>query len=448
MSKFLFSNFDKVPAKAWKQKIQFDLKGANYNEVLLNKTNAGITVKPFYHKDDFKSVSIPNKKKETKICQTIFIDDVKKVNGIAHEILGKGIDTIRFIANNKFDIQKVFNRLETFKNKEFIVICNFIDNSFLKELLHVTSNLSIKIVLDVLHNFVESGNWFLSEKEDFQAYNNSNIILGINASLYQNAGANIVQQLSYALAHTNEYLNAGLIKKKSEVYVTFSVGSNYFFEIAKVRAFRVLLDKLFKTYELPNITITILLEPTARNKTLYDYNVNMLRTTTECMSAVLAGADVVSNTAYDAIYHKANEFGSRIARNQLLILKEESYFIQKKDIAKGAYYIENVTNEIAQKSLVLFKDIEKQGGFLVQLKKGTIQRKIEESAKKEQLQFDSEKLVLLGTNKYPNEMDVMANNMELYPFVKTKVRKTQIKPIIPRRLAETLEQKRLKEEKK
>ena len=172
----------------------------------------------------------------------------------------------------------------------------------------------------------------------------------------------------------------------------------------------------------------------------------MLRTTTECMSAILGGADAVANLAYDAIYHKDNEFGDRIARNQLLVLKHESYFDKVNNTADGAYYIESLTSQLAEKALELFKDIETNGGLISQLIEGTIQRKINESAKKEQELFDSGKEVLLGTNKYPNKNDQMKDDLELFPFVKQYERKTLIKPIIEKRLAEKLEQERLSQE--
>ena len=149
---------------------------------------------------------------------------------------------------------------------------------------------------------------------------------------------------------------------------------------------------------------------------------------------------------YDAIYHKDNEFGERISRNQLLILKNESYFDKVNNPSDGAYYIENLTNQLAEKALIVFKDIEANGGFLYQLKEGIIQRKIKESATKEQEQFNNGEAVLLGTNKHQNPKDKMKDDLELYPFVKTNQRKTLIEPIIEKRLAETLEQERLKTE--
>jgi len=137
--------------------------------------------------------------------------------------------------------------------------------------------------------------------------------------------------------------------------------------------------------------------PSLRNKSIYDYNVNMLRTTTECMSAILGGANVVNNVSYDTIFHKSNAFGERIARNQLLILQDESYLNTAQQAVKGTYYIEALSIQIAEKALKIFKEIEQKGGFVNQLMAGVIQRKINENAKKEQAQFDvGENYNLLG----------------------------------------------------
>jgi methylmalonyl-CoA mutase len=161
------------------------------------------------------------------------------------------------------------------------------------------------------------------------------------------------------------------------------------------------------------------------------------------MSAIIGGADAIANLPYDSLYHKDNEFGDRIARNQLLILKKESYFDKVDNPADGSYYIDTLTNQLAEKALLLFKNIEENGGFLKQLNEGIIKRKIQESADKEQELFDSGKEVLLGTNKYPNKMDRMKDDLELFPFVKVNPRKTLITPIIEKRLAEKAEQERL-----
>ncbi len=260
----------------------------------------------------------------------------------------------------------------------------------------------------------------------------------------------MVQQLSYGIAQFTEYLHYCSKEECTieEVVFEVAVGTNYFFEIAKLRAFRVLAQTLFKEFEsvIKNTAVKIIAHPSTRNKTIYDYNTNMLRTSTECMSAVLGGADWVVNQPYDSLYHKTNEFGQRISRNQLIILKEESYFDAVQNTADGSYYIESLTAQLAEKALELFKDIERNGGFLSQLKAGTIQRKLEESASAEQAQFDNGEITLLGINKHPNALDKMKDNLELYPFLKIKPRKTIIAPIIAKRIAGETEQERLRKE--
>jgi methylmalonyl-CoA mutase len=301
-------------------------------------------------------------------------------------------------------------------------------------------------------HLAKEGNWFTtSEKNNFETLNNlvkrgnSLSLISVNSALYQNAGATIVQQIAYTIAHANEYFNHVELSKPQTMVLEIAVGTNYFFEIAKLRAIRLLFNLIVKEYN-QNWNCHLVVTPTKRNKTLYDYNVNMLRTTTECMSAILGGADTIANLPYDALYHKDNEFGDRIARNQLLILKNESYFDKVNNPSDGSYYIESLTQQLADKALVLFKDIEANGGFLKQLNEGIIKRKIQESADKEQDLFDSGKEILLGTNKHANKDDRMKHDLELYPFVKIKPRKTLITPIIEKRLAEKIEQERLEKE--
>jgi len=454
MSKSLFKEFEPVSLKEWKQKIQSDLKGADYNDTLIWNTNEGIDIKPVYHADEFESLPNTSNTKATtfKICQAVYVSDVKNANLKGIDALDKGAECIKFILPNKnVSVEQLIKNIDHSSTPIHFEL-QFLDTDFIKQLTVITTKSEININIDLIGNLAKSGNWFKDLKEDHlildEIINNSSNVsstLSVDTSLYQNAGATIVQQLAYSLAHANEYLNHFGDKIKNQITFNVAVGTNYFFEIAKLRALRKLWNSLASEYGV-NADCYIFATPTRRNKTLYDYNTNMLRTTTECMSAILGGANTISNLAYDAIYHKDNEFGERISRNQLLVLKHESYLDKVNNPSDGAYYIESLTSQLAEKALELFKNIEANGGFLSQLKEGTIQRKIKESAAKEQEQFNSEKEILLGTNKHPNPNDKMKDEMELFPFVKTNKRKTLIEPIIEKRLAETLEQNRLKTE--
>jgi len=457
MNKELFSDFDAVSAKGWKQKIQVDLKGADYNDTLIWQSLEGIHVKPFYHQDNFSQAfnSIPGHPQEWSIGQALFIDDETIANKLAKDALARGADVLFFTSEKEFDIQKTFEDINAGEVRVYFDL-KFLSAAFINKLhdFFGKENNNLFYNIDIIGNLASSGNWFQNLKEDHSKLETivseapKSNILSVDSSLYQNAGANMVQQLAYALAHANEYLNHFHETLNDEdLSMTFKVaiGPNYFFEIAKIRALRNLYAALAREYGVSE-NCHIISTPSKRNKTLYDYNVNMLRTTTECMSAILGGANTICNLPYDALYHKSNEFGERISRNQLLILKSESYFDMVSNAADGSYYIESLTNELAEKALALFKSIEKSGGFLGQLKEGTIQRKIKESAQKEQDLFNNGSLVLLGTNKHPSELDLMKDDLELYPFVKRKARKTLIAPIITKRLAEQNEQDRLTKE--
>ena len=448
----LFNQFEPISTKQWKQQIQFELKGLDYNETLVWESPEGIKVKPFYHNDEtLSNISTVAPKKPFTIIQNIFVHDVRKSNVRALDTLQRGAESIRFtFENDSVSMEQLMQNLPL-QNITYYFHLPFLSIDLVTTIhTFVTkNNATVYTLIDPIGHLEKEGNWFENLEKDFEKLNaiaskTSIPFLTISSGIYQNAGANIVQQLAYTLAHINEYFNR-IPAINQPITVEISVGTNYFFEIAKLRALRILIKTLASAYD-HNLECHIIATPTKRNKTVYDYNVNMLRTTTECMSAILGGADGVANLPYDALYHKDNEFGDRIARNQLLVLKHESYFDKVNNPADGAYYIESVTEQLAEKALELFKDIEKNGGLISQLIDGTIQRKINESAHKEQELFDSGKEVLLGTNKYPNKNDHMKNDLELYPFVKQNSRKTLIVPIIEKRLAEKIEQERLSQE--
>ncbi|MGB0896208.1 MAG: methylmalonyl-CoA mutase subunit beta [Flavobacteriaceae bacterium] len=449
MSKFLFNEFENISTAAWKQQIQADLKGADYNNTLLWKTNEGITVKPFYHKDtDNFTASIPSN--NWKAAQSIEVNSTVDANKTALDAIDKGAEAIVFMISSEIDINTLLNAIDT----------DVIELQFQFKLLSKTMAESLielnlpkcYLNIDIIGHLAQTGNWYTSLKDDFnviktlvKTYPEHNI-LSVDTSVYQNAGATITQQLAYAIAHANEYFNNFKDGVLPRIQFITSTGGNYFFEIAKIRALKLLFKTVTEAYNTSNNECTILSFPTNRNKTIYDYNVNMLRTTTECMSAILGGANTICNLPYDHIYHNSNGFGNRIARNQLLVLKNESAFNVVSNPADGSYYIETLTQQLAEKALDIFKSIEKGGGFLAQLKEGTIQRKIKESGLLEQEQFNNGDLVLLGTNKYQNANDKMKHELEKNPFINREPRKTIIAPITARRISEKSDKNRLDQE--
>lgn len=430
MSNFITEDFEPSSAAAWKQKIQFDLKGADYNETLLTKTNEGIIIKPFYHLDNFEKLTIPPFKGGFKICKKILITNESDANLKALDAINLGADSLKFIAENPFKIKAVFENLLK-KNIEFHFQLNFLEESFITKLMTVLKDESVYYNIDIIGNLSKNGNWFHSFKEDFKIIesllkiNQSNTLLSVDSSIYQNAGANIVQQVAYALCHANEYLTRFKGGIPKNIQFNFATGSNYFFEISKIRAFRYLFHLILNEYN-EICSATIYSEPSLRNKTIFNAGFNDLRAHSENMSAILGGANTIESqleniSSYNSIVSNAHK------------------------VATDSYFIESITKQIAEKSLAIFKDIEKSGGFLSQLKEGTIQRKIRENAQKEQTQFNSGKLILVGTNKY-SQIGASNINLELPSFLDKKSRKTLIIPINPSRLADKLEQKRKKDE--
>ena len=448
MSDNLFDGFPEVSEKQWKQKLQYELNGASYSDIMLTHSSDDIIVKPFYHLDSYKQIPHSNKEIIYNICQAVFIDQSNIANKIALTAITNGADSILFKASKPFDINAVLKNIKNDIQLHFEL--QFLSENFISDLQQQTRNYRTFLNIDIIGNLCKNGNWYHSLQKDINIFTRLHVssspsatFSGVHAALYQNAGATIVQQVAFALAHANEYLNFN--SDVLNLNVQFSIGSNYFFEIAKLRAFRYLW-KLITDDAKVKSDLHIIATPSNRNKTLYDFNTNLVRTTSECMSAIAGGADTICNISHDSIFRKRNETGERLARNQNLILKYESNFNTSNQAVNGSYYIEALTKEISTKSLELFKDIEKNGGFLAQLTQGTIQKRIRDAAQKEQQLFDLKKITLTGINKHQNNNDVIKGEIEIYPFMKTDPRKTLIQPIIPKRLAEKLEQQRLKNE--
>ncbi len=379
----LFDEFSSVSSKAWKQKIQVDLKGADYNDTLIWESPEGIKVKPFYNAEDLEESALQSTLMPSswKIGQRIYAEDSKQAREKCVEALENGVESLVIeISSAKIDPTALFSDLDIPGINTFVNVSALTPeevSNWVKEV--PVAKESLFVIYDIIGHLASKGNWFTNMESDFHVLNGmlelseDLKLITVDASIYQNAGANRIQQLAYTIAHAKSYLENLRSVTPSNFNLSISVDTNYFFEIAKLRALRVLWNKFVAQNELTT-TCHILAFPTRRNKTLYDYNVNMLRTTTESMAAILGGADTVFNMPYDHIYHEENEFAERIARNQLLILKNESYFDKVSNAASGSYYIEKLTEEMVQDAWALYELIANGGGFLNQLKQHKIQK--------------------------------------------------------------------------
>lgn len=447
----LFEPFYTIPSKQWKNRIQYELAGADYNTTLVWESLEGIKVRPFYHKDDKESFSIDTKTSQWSILQPIYIHDIEKSIHNALTSLQKGTETLYFtVPHSGIDLTQLLVALP--QQPVYFFRFAFLDEVYLKKISHWAAQqaYTIHLLVDPIHQLVTDGNWFHNVNQDLTIlesllHTQQAVQLVIDAKVYQNAGATIIQQVAYACSQLNEYLTR-LTNITSSIFIEVACGSSFFFEIAKLKALRSLVQLIIKEYPQHQLDIKIIAVPTKRNKTVYAATVNQMRTMTECMSAILGGADYVGNLPYDALHRKDNFASQQMARNQLLVLKEEGNLHVVDNPTDGAYYMDYLTKQIAEKSLDIFKQIEKAGGFITSIHEGTIQRKINESAAKEMTLYQDKQEVLVGIHTLVKPEEQLA--LELYPFVKQNPRKTLMVPLIERRLAELEEQKRITAETK
>lgn len=238
----------------------------------------------------------------------------------------------------------------------------------------------------------------------------------VDSAEFHESGASMVQELGFALAKGVDYI-ANLTQKglkidtvASNMFFSFSVGSNYFMEVAKFRAARTLWAKLVKQFspsEESSMEMIIHARTELWNKTVFDPYVNMIRATVESIVAAVSGCNSISVIPMDQTYEQPTEFARRMARNTQHIIKEESYFDRVIDPVAGSYYAENLTDKFIDHAFELFLEIEKNGGYTECLKSGFIQERIASIRQARNRDIEKRKLVLLGTNQYPDNQEKM-----------------------------------------
>lgn len=426
----LFSDFPSSNAAEWEKRILQDLKIQSIEE--LYKKNGPLLTHPFYTKES-NSKGLSHVKNESKweTCDYLHVTNEKEANKDALEALKGGASGLVFNISKECDLDVLLKNISV----EHIYTQFNISN----DSLHVLKDLkkyALKknkdnprttcfINLDPLYLLAKFGEWHASEREDLAQIDAMEHI-AVNGIQYKEAGANAVTELALILAHLNEYFNCigeAKIKNKKIIHVSFAKGSDFFTEIAKLRAFRRLNALLQKQYGI-EIPLHLHAQTALLNKSTLDAHTNLLRTTTEAMSAVIGGCDSLCVFPYDQGFVGKKEFSSRIARNQSHILREESYLDKVADIASGSYYIEHLTEDLADQAWKLFKKIETQDGFLTCLKTGVIQKMIEADAQILMNEVKEGKKTLVGVNKFQNK-----NQKEIPAWKVNKFKKKDVEPI-------------------
>ncbi|MCG8579546.1 MAG: methylmalonyl-CoA mutase small subunit [Bacteroidales bacterium] len=460
-NQLLFSDFPKISTQEWMDKITADLKGADFEKKLVWRTNEGFNVQPFYRSEDLESLNYlesqpgefpyvrGNNAKSNKwfVRQDIVVKDVKEANEKALTVLTKGVDSIGFVIEDKAliseanieallkniisdDVEINFNAC--CGNKELVEAVVAVLNKMNRTHAEVKGSINFDPIGDLTINgkaCCETEKALDKVKEVAEVAKNFPQFrtVAVNARHFNNAGASIVQELAFGLAMGNEYLTQlterGMSINDVAANIKFNMGvsGNYFMEIAKLRAGRMLWAKIVEAYKPTGVEVCkmhVHSETSDWNKTIFDPNVNMLRTQTEAMSASLGGTQSLTVQPYDTLYKESDEFSERIARNQQLLLKEESHFEKIVDPSAGSYYIENLTNNIADQAWALFVEVEDKGGYLAAMKEGFIQGLVKETAEKRRKAVATRRENLLGTNQFPNTGEIISGDIDAKKLVK------------------------------
>jgi methylmalonyl-CoA mutase len=411
----LFSEFPSHSESDWQAKIEKDLKGKAFSDLLKTDAN-GNTIRPLYTAEGLDLKDQPLKEHpKWDIVHEICVVDEKSANAEALNFLNRGATSLIFYLQGKENLSLLLKDIEI----QYICLNLVLEAGLegisqqlvdlIKERGIEESELEGSINFDPLENLLRKGNWYQSQEEDFsqlkklQAKNFAGLrSVCLNVNHAENAGANHAQQLGLALAMAYEYVHQLDLKSTRGFWVNFAIGSDYFAEISKVRAFRRLWQQMQKELDLETTEVRIYAETSQRNKTKFDRFNNLIRSTAEAMAAIIGGATEVNVKEFDLNYQEPEFFSKRLALNQLSILQHESYFHQVRDMGRGAYFIESLTEDIAQKGWAFFKEIEAQGGYIAALKNGFVQKGISAQAEKQQAAFDAGGLILVGANKYFN----------------------------------------------
>lgn len=485
----LFEEFPPVSTEQWKEKITVDLKGADFDRKLVWKTIEGFNVQPFYRQEDLEGNPLtsiePNQfpyirgqKTESNdwhVRQDFEVLDIDETNKCVLDALMKGVTSINFILKeHNLNSQGDFDRL--LRGIELTAVeLNFCSSDSNADLLSMLSNYIEKSKIDAKcvrgsfnidplaqltlkgecrHESIAAAYTRVAELIKFADEKLPNFhIIAVNGGIFPNAGSSIVQELGFSLAMANEYfsnlsdkIDIDTIAK--HLRINIGISSNYFMEIAKVRALRYMWSKLIEAYKPKDIEVAkvyIHAETSNWNKTLFDPYVNVLRSTTESMSSIIGGIDSLTVNPFNKSFQDTDVISNRIARNTQIILKEEAYFDKVVDPSAGSYYIEELTSSLIDKAWELFMDIDAKGGYHTCLEKGVVQELVAEMAQKRDMNLASRKEVLLGTNQFPNVGEVMADKLTIAK--QEAITNTAIKPIQQYRGAEAFEALRLDVEK-
>jgi len=483
----LFDEFPDIPTEEWEARIRADLKGADYRKKLVWNPEEGIHVNPYYREEDLRNLEYLRQAGSLKkpgtapnswlICQDVELkNDAGESNRRIREALKGGAQSVRFLAGDSWkpDPEQLELMLEgislgdtevSFKGSMYadLLYDNLVrlalqrgtDPSFLSGGLGadpIGTMALTGIPIASLENLGSLVKKVLRRSPSLR-------VIPVNGAMFQNAGATLTEELGFAMAMASDYMalltSAGVdpADAAAVMELELTTGTNYFMEIAKLRAARILWGRICEGYGIGAGHGRIHIHATSStwNMTLYDPHVNILRGTTEAMAAIIGGADQISILPFELPSGRNSSFSDRIARNTQIILREEAYFDRVADPASGSYYLEHLTDALAGKAWEIFLMAESKGGFMKAFESGWVGEVVEASLQRKKEKAAQGRLRLLGTNAYPSFNEFVLANLGDPPVQEENISTgdsgdTPLKPVRPFRLSTLFEDIRLETE--
>lgn len=445
----LFDQFPGVSYEEWRAKVEADLKGADFNKKLVWRTNEGFNVEPIYRAEDIAGLkttdSLPGEYPYVRgtradnnwlTRQEIIAESAAEANKTALDVLTKGVNSLGFkVAEPTVEtLETLLDGIDLAKVEVNFDCCPCkaldLANALVAYLQKHNATKTFKGSIDfnplrkalrhgaqIKAEAVENAKKLIEAVKEVPGVK----VIAVDSVLFCNGGAFIFQELGYALAWGAQWLTAltdaglGIDEVASRIKFNMGVSSNYFMELAKFRAARMLWAQIVEQYKpasADSAKMHVHAATSQFNQTIYDAHVNLLRSQTEAMSAALAGVDSITVVPFDTPYKTPDTFSERIARNQQFLLKEESHLDKVVDPAGGSYYVETLTVSIANEAWKLFLEVEEKGGFFAEVDNGDVQKAVNASCEKRHTDVARRKEILLGTNQYPNINEMAADKIE------------------------------------
>ena len=457
-NKMLFQDFISPTKQDWLEKVTVDLKGADFDKKLVWKNLNGINIQPFYTKNDQEQVLANTGENSSQVInyRRIYVKDVKEANRLALKALEEGMTGLLFEINNEVSAVQLLENIDyngisvsfVLRKESYSFINSY--KSFLEsqsiDPKMVFGYIDLQLFDDYLTTGILDKGKFdeLSELTQLYAAFPNFKTLVVSGRSYQDAGSNQVQEIAYTLNSLvfliDKITEKGISNEQvfDKLHFILGLSAEYFVEIAKLRVFKSLLTEIALKYGINNPIVGITAKTSVWSKSITDANTNMLRTTTEAMAALLGNTDAIELDPYDHEFKTSSDFSSRVAGNIANILKEESYFGKVSNPVDGSYYIEELSLQLAQNALGIFKEIESLGGFYKQIENENIQGQIAEIRIKKTKLLSQRRLAMVGVNKYPNLMESIPEE-----FLSDTTTSSNSKILVPQRAGLELEKIRL-----